>query len=460
MLYGQLFVDVQSSNVFGDQKTFVDLVPLFEPQVINAKYAQYGGSLFNASLVGFVLDNFAKQSVPPPTKPPANQTLSDYITWLWPHLTRKGFSTSNSSALPMSAPFVVPGGRFREMYYWDSYFTMLGLAQDGYGALVISMLDDFRDLIETYGMIPNGGRTYYLSRSQPPFFALMVMTFAPNALDYIEAIKMEYNFWMKGPRVVSMPDGSLLNHYWDSLNIPRDEGYLEDMATARRAPSDEIFRSIRAGAESGWDFSSRWFAGSNLESIMTTKIVPVDLNSLLYYYEIVLGHTDAAAARKAAISKYLYNAEKGFYCDFNLTSMNHSSSINAAMSFPLFFNISTLAEADSTAAAMWHLLVKQGGIVTSTATGSGQQWDSPNGWAPLQYFAATGLENYGFSDQAQSIRDRFLKTVDTVYQTSGSVVEKYNVVDPGSGHGGEYGVQQGFGWTNGVVRMFLKSKEK
>ena len=148
-----------------------------------------------------------------------------------------------SSLLPLPQPYVVPGGRFREIYYWDSYFTMLGLEESGRRDLVVDMVHDFAYLIDTYGHVPNGTRTYYLSRSQPPFFFEMVGLLSSDDparafVRYLPELKREYAFWMEGAqslrrgrahrRVVALPDGSILNRYWDDRDTPRDESYRED----------------------------------------------------------------------------------------------------------------------------------------------------------------------------------------------------------------------------------------
>jgi alpha,alpha-trehalase len=178
-----------------------------------------------------------------------------------------------SSLLALPQAYIVPGGRFSETYYWDSYFTMLGLAESGREDLLKCMADNFAWLIETYGHIPNGNRTYYLSRSQPPVFALMVELFEEDgvrgAKRYLDHLKMEHAFWMDGAEsliphqayrhVVRMPDGSLLNRYWDDRTrrgMNRGARTWRPPATGR--PANEVYRDLRAGAASGWDYSSRW----------------------------------------------------------------------------------------------------------------------------------------------------------------------------------------------------------
>jgi alpha,alpha-trehalase len=168
------------------------------------------------------------------------------------------------------------------------------------------MLENFASLIRRYGHIPNGNRTYYLSRSQPPFFAPMVELIAAREgprtyRAYLPELQGEYDYWMQGAgglapgaahrHVVRVRDGTLLNRYWDDRAAPRDESFSQDVATARRAhrPAAQVYRDLRAGAETGWDFSSRWLAdGSHLSTIRTTAIAPVDLNCLMLHLEQVL----------------------------------------------------------------------------------------------------------------------------------------------------------------------------
>jgi alpha,alpha-trehalase len=389
--------------------------------------------------------------------------------------------------LPMPRPYVVPGGRFREMYYWDSYFTMLGLAQSGRDDLVEDMVHDFAYLIDTYGHVPNGARTYYLTRSQPPFFFEMVGLLSPadpaaSLARFLPELRREYAFWMQGAgglqggkahrHVVMLPDGSILNRYWDDRDSPRDESYREDTELARTSQrkAPQLYRDIRAAAESGWDFGSRWFAdGRTRVTIDTTEIVPVDLNSLLFGLESAI--RDAcqrtsdkacaeefgarAAARRAAIDRYLWDAASGSYRDYRWTRQAQVPRISAATLYPLFVAAASEAQAASVAAAVTRSLLKEGGIVTTTLD-TGQQWDAPNGWPPLQWIAVSGLRQYRKAQLAETIACRWMLNVERVYSRTGKLVEKYDVMTSGrSGGGGEYPLQDGFGWTNGVMRKLM-----
>jgi len=392
-----------------------------------------------------------------------------------------------SSLLPLPRPYVVPGGRFREMYYWDSYFTMLGLEESRRHDLVADMVRDFAYLIDAYGHVPNGVRTYFLSRSQPPFFFGMVGLLsstdpASSYAGFLRELKREYEFWMQGAdrlrpgaahrHVVALPDGSILNRYWDDRDTPRDESYREDAELARTSHrnAQQLFRDIRATAESGWDFSSRWFAdGHTRATIDTTEIVPVDLNSLLLGLEKAIHEacrrtanevcaqefSRRAAARRAAIDRYLWDATSGVYLDYRWTSQARVPRISAATLYPLFVAEASEAQARSVAAAVSRDLLKEGGIVT-TAVVTGEQWDAPNGWAPLQWIAISGLRQYGEAQLAETIACRWMLNVNRVYAESGKLVEKYDVMASGRrGGGGEYPLQDGFGWTNGVMRKLI-----
>jgi alpha,alpha-trehalase len=482
-IYGDLFVAVQTKRIFPDGKTFVDAVPKRAPEAIVRDYRRSAPATPEA-LRMFVLANFSVPGVN--DRGPSD--LRRHIRNLWPTLVRQPSPvTAGSSALPMAAPYVVPGGRFREIYYWDSYFTMLGLAVDGQQPLVESMLADFTDSVERYDHIPNGMRTYYLGRSQPPFFALMLdlsKTADPRlAARRLAALKREYAYWMKGAncldasgaceRVVRMPDGTYLNRYWDDRPLPRDESYSEDLVTAQMDPSrnpETMYRHLRAGAESGWDFSSRWLAApQQLASIHTTDIVPVDLNSLMLIMEQAIARRSAAAGdkvgsakfealaanRKAALNRYLWIAKEGRYADWDRIARAPTPRLSAAMLYPLFAGAASPGQAAAVAGTTRHSLLAAGGLRT-TPLRTGQQWDSPNGWAPLQWVAIAGLNRSGQPELAREIARRWIDTVAATYGETGKMLEKYDVEERRAGGGGEYPTQDGFGWTNGVTSAILE----
>jgi alpha,alpha-trehalase len=487
-LFQELFVAVQTARIFPDGKEFADAQPNAPPALILAQYRAHPPASPEALKI-FVDTHF---SMPPQIAAapaaPDRVSIASHIDRLWDPLTRTTTTApAFSSLLPLPQPYVVPGGRFREIYYWDSYFTMLGLVQSGRQDLTRDMVRDFAYLIDTFGHIPNGARTYYLSRSQPPFFFEMVGLLSaddPAAayVRYLPQLRREYAFWMQGAdglqrgtarrRVVALADGSILNRFWDDRDTPRDESYAEDTELARDSGREphQLFRDIRAAAESGWDFGSRWFADAHSRATLdTTEIIPVDLNSLLYGLEHAIGagckragevscareFERRAATRRAAIDRYLWDTGAGAYLDYRWTHRERVPRLSAATFYPLFVGMASQTQASAIAEAAAHALLKSGGIVT-TPLNTGEQWDSPNGWAPLQWIAVDGLRRYHQAALAAEIACRWMSGVTLIYRESGKLVEKYDVVDTGRrGGGGEYPTQDGFGWTNGVMRQMM-----
>ena len=482
---GELFYAVQMGHIFPDSKTFVDSRPKYPPEEILLKYhSQKVAEDFN--LQHFVLENFiipehagGQFTINP------NLSMAEHILNHWDYLTReadekKAFST----LIPLPHDYIVPGGRFREIYYWDSYFTLHGLAASGRMELLENMIKNFAFLVDELGFIPNGNRTYYLSRSQPPFFGAMLQLLQHHkgteaALPYLPQLLKEYRFWMEGVQeinsqnqavnhVVRMPDGSILNRYYDLKAEPRPESFAEDVLLAKHVADSlkpRVYTDIRAAAESGWDFSSRWFAdGKNMNTIQTTDIIPVDLNSLLYQMESFISELyfargdearasefeEKAEKRKQAIEKWLWDTEREFYVDYNFKKSRFVESHTLAAVYPLYFGFAQEERAQAVGKLLEKDFLKAGGLVTSLIE-TGQQWDYPNGWAPLQWLAINGLANYDMPDLSNEVETRWLRLNRKVFQETGKMMEKYNVVDTTLvGGGGEYPLQDGFGWTNGV----------
>ncbi|MDX2284320.1 MAG: alpha,alpha-trehalase TreF [Bacteroidia bacterium] len=491
---GALFDTVQRARIFPDSKTFPDCRPLLPPGEILARYGA------ESRQPGFRLDSFVMRHFEPPRSfasgfaADASRPVEDHIQALWPVLTRRPDSGHQlSSLIPLPYPYIVPGGRFGEVYYWDSYFTMLGLQVSPGGPRIIrNMVDNFAYLLDTLGHIPNGNRSYYLGRSQPPFFAMMVRLLADSegisALTrYLPAMEREYAFWMDGSstlsesrrahrRAVRMPDGSVLNRYWDDQPRPRPESYREDVELARSAPQppDSLYRNLRAACESGWDFSSRWLADpANLGSIRTTELAPVDLNCLLLVLEETIAeaaglagdtrkqaqYTGAAQSRKRAILLYCWDPARKRFADSEWRSGAPSPRLSLAAVFPLWMRLADPAQARAVAQVVQDSLLAPGGALT-TPLSTGQQWDAPNGWAPLQWAAIEGLRAYGLDALAGNLSRRWIVQNTRVYRATGKLVEKYNVVDQSlTAGGGEYPLQDGFGWTNGVLLRLLHSQE-
>lgn len=507
-IYGELFIDVQTKKIFPDNKTFVDCIAKSDPKEIVRKYSQ------EKSKEGFDLKSFVMDNFDLPAPPPAlnyvmqEKDVTMHIQNLWSVLTREADKENpNSSLLPLPKPYIIPGGRFREIYYWDSYFTMQGLKASGQTEIIENMVENFAYLIRTYGHIPNGNRSYYLSRSQPPFFALMVELLASIKGEsiytkYLNEMEHEYAYWMEGAsslrpgesykRVVRMKDGTYLNRYWDDEEKPRQESYTKDVETVEQKVSDYIsnkrfaseeamqhitdsirrktYRDLRAGACSGWDFSNRWFEdGKNLASIETTDIIPVDLNSLMQKnQEIIIKARKIAKVNNAAggfdqrgdINKYFWNPKVKFYTDYHFINNQKINKLTLAGMFPLCFNTESMKNQKLKASAMAEVLkkkfLKPGGLI-SVEKNTGQQWDAPNGWAPLQWMSIWGLDRCGQKALAKDIAQRWIRLNTKVYIRTGKLMEKYNVENLSlEAGGGEYPGQDGFGWTNGVLLGLVK----
>jgi alpha,alpha-trehalase len=355
------------------------------------------------------------------------------------------------------------------------------------------MLDNFAYLIETVGHIPNGNRTYYLSRSQPPFFGAMVGLYAQatdtgQALRYLPALEQEHAFWMDGAdrlaaaqvfrRVVRLPDGRLLNRYWDDLPEPRPEAYKPDYEIAQTLPDSQreaFYRNTKATAESGWDFSSRWMRDpKDLRTLETTELLPIDLNSLLYHAErtiaalrafrhqpgdsaVAAQFTKAAAARRQTLIDVSWDITNGFFYDVRWRSGERvMDRPTLAAAYVLYFGLADSLQGVRAAARLERDFLKPGGFVT-TLIASRQQWDAPNGWPPLEWLTIEGVRRYGRTDLADRAAWRWIALNRRTYQATGSMKEKYDVVDlRRHAGGGEYPTQDGFGWTNGVALALLK----
>src|SRR6476469_2333875 len=360
VVYGELFKDVQMARIFRDSKTFADAVPKKDQKEILADYRKVKANpAIRFSLLRFVEANFI---LPDTTRPQASNVnatvpVREHIKTRWQQLQRKADgATEGSSLLPLPNAYIVPGGRFREVYYWDSYFTMLGLLDDGMNNVAENMINNFASMIDRYGHIPNGNRSYYLSRSQPPFFAAMVNLLAEKKgqqtlVKYLPQLEKEYAYWMRAGKSAVTIGNFTVNRNWDELQIPRQESYAEDVKTGAETSDPALtYQHLRAAAGSGWDFSSRWMTNKSLSSIHTLDIIPVDLNSLLYNLEMTLSkasqlkgdaakakqYAAAAEARKRFMILKCGNAQDGYFYDYDFKTKKQIKTKTMATAYPLF----------------------------------------------------------------------------------------------------------------------------
>lgn len=489
--FGELFSEVQRQQVYGDSMTFADLIPRGRMGQIKRQY-QLLRQDPDFDLQEFVARHFYEYKHADATyKTNPDHSPREHIKELWTVLERKN-RLDRGSLIAIPYPYIVPGGRFTAQFYWDSYFTMLGLAADNRWDLVEDMIRNCTYMIRKFGYIPTANRTYFLSRSQPPMLSYMVRLLASNhnrtltLLEHLPYLLAEYRYWTRGKRtlakldeaaalrrVVRMPDGTMLGRYFDNKKTPRPESLREDMDTAtkaKRGDEEKLYLDIRAAAESGWDFSSRWFADpTDISTIRTTDIVPIDLNCLLYQLEMTIAEAYQsmfqtllarrfrryAERRKTAILRYMWSDEEQFFIDYDFHTGELTGRLTLAAVFPLFVKIATTTQAKAVAERLEKDFLKDGGLVT-TLIETQQQWDWPNGWAPLQWIAIQGLREYGYHDLADKIKKSWIDSCLFVYKNKSKMVEKYNVVEPHKlSVGGEYRLQDGFGWTNGVLAALL-----
>uniref|UniRef100_A0A096MZ32 Trehalase n=2 Tax=Papio anubis TaxID=9555 RepID=A0A096MZ32_PAPAN len=513
--HGELLHQVQMAKLYQDDKQFVDMPLSIAPEQVLQTFTElsrdHNHSIPREQLQAFVQEHFqAKgQELQPWTpadwkdSPQFLQKISDaklrvwagQLHQLWKKLGKKMKPEVLShperfSLIYSEHPFIVPGGRFVEFYYWDSYWVMEGLLLSEMAETVKGMLQNFLDLVKTYGHVPNGGRVYYLQRSQPPLLTLMMDCYLTHTNDTtflqenIETLALELDFWTKNRTVSVSLEGKnyLLNRYYVPYGGPRPESYSKDTELADTLPEGDreaLWAELKAGAESGWDFSSRWLIGgpnpNSLSGIRTSKLVPVDLNAFLCQAEELmskfysrLGNDSQAtkyrtlrAQRLAALNAVLWDEETGAWFDYDLENKKKNQDFYPSNLTPLWagcFSDPGVADKALKYLEDSRILTYQYGIPTSLQK-TGQQWDFPNAWAPLQDLVIRGLAKAPLpraQEVAFQLAQNWIRTNFDVYSQKSAMYEKYDISNGGQpGGGGEYEVQEGFGWTNGVVLMLL-----
>lgn len=483
---GPLFEAVQKSGLFIDPKTFLDSCPLSDPKDILLAYEKEKNQRY-FDLKKFIYEHFIfpKEEI---YRVDHTQSMLGYIDSMWEVLQKEMAAPSPYSTLiSLPKPHLVPGGRFRECFYWDSYFTALGLVACGRIEWIKNMVENFASLIDRFGFIPNGNRIYFTSRSQPPYFSYLLKMLLDHVeerwvLNFMPQLEMEYQFWMQGAQelslnetatryLVRLDEKTFLNRYYDEYDFPRPEAYVREVGLANKGSSPEFFRHLRAACASGWDFSSRWLKNpKDFKTIKALDLLPVDLNCLMYHLELTLSdfakrlqnsqkereYQLAANRRKEAIQQIFWNEEKKFYFDYDFKKKLHTDVWSLAGVTPLFTQLATIDQAEAVSEHLKNQFLFEGGFTTSLYEGI-HQWDHPNGWAPLQWITICALLNYGKDELAKKGATSWLKLNEKIFNETGKMLEKYNVQDCSSTVvRGEYTLQEGFGWTNGIA-LALKS---
>lgn len=515
---GELLDQVQMAKLFKDDKYFVDMKLKMSPDVVWEAFQSLTSSSLSGKLTKQQLTDFVQEYFEEPgqefekwtpddwsDQPQFLQRISDpdLRAWakelhaLWKSLGRKikqdvQLHPELYSQIYVPNPLIVPGGRFREYYYWDSYWIIKGLLISEMYTTAKGMIKNFLHLIDRFGFIPNGGRVYYQRRSQPPFLALMIESYITTTNDTaflkecIGPLDKEYEYWMTN-RSVSFAYGGKnhsLNRYYVEAAGPRPESYSKDVELGQNlteAERRQLWVELKTAAESGWDFSSRWFIDSNgenngtLKDTKTTHIIPVDLNAILCKNEQILerfhqqlgnsakawSYKEARNRRIDAVREVLWDDRQGIWFDFNLMNNKRNDAFYASNVAPLWAECFVEQEPGQTAEMVIqylqdHKLLDGAGIPTSLMQ-SGQQWDYPNAWPPLQQMIIEGLAKSHStkakriaSDQAQ----KWIRANWVAYMKYQAMFEKYDV-SGAAGGGGEYDVQVGFGWTNGAALQLL-----
>nr|UOO00976.1 soluble trehalase 2 [Sitodiplosis mosellana] len=515
---GEVLHTIQMAKIFNDSKTFVDMklkkTPKETVQLFHEFMAQHGDRPTRDDIIQFVSTNFEKRGtefvdwVPDDWKESpkymskikdANfRDFANELNKLWKILGRKmKEDVANNpdlySIIYVKNGVIVPGGRFREFYYWDSYWIVRGLLHSEMYDTVKGMLRNFFSVIDRYGFIPNGGRIYYLIRSQPPMLASMVKSYVDftNDVEFItEALprlEAEFDFFTNN-RAHNVNGYELYAYGPKALNGPRPESYYEDYDLARRSFTTEdekmqFYSNLKAAAESGMDFSSRWFIknGTNegqLRDNNARSIVPVELNSMIYFnakiladYHSKLGNDKIAAKYEyksqkilEAVEAVLWNEEDGAWYDYDLLNQKHRSYYSSTNLSPLMYGCYNIANKSAIARKVLAYIDSNSldafpGGVPTTLMQTGEQWDYPNAWAPLQHWLGEGLRNLddrNATDLANKWTNRWTLSNYIAYKETKAMFEKYSAETLGGhGGGGEYDVQIGFGWTNGVIIEYL-----
>lgn len=538
-IMGRMYIGARAAHP--DGMTLATATPLRSYEELKAEYAARYKTELGFSDVEFFDENFV---VEPPDEglyiAEPGQTLDDYTLSIRPKFI---FPNTKQSHFDIWLPHnrsVAGAGRFgKHSFLWDGYQMAKGYAADDRWDLVLDVIDNTEYQINRFGYPLNGSADFYATRAQPDYFSHEVRMLAdkigPKALvRYLPAMEKNHKgYWLDGMdelsalpsdgqahahrALVRMPDGSFLNRYWDDAEGPRLESYKEDVelgelavsgltGAIREARLQKVYKDLRAGAASGWDYSSRWFKdGSTLKTINTTDIAPVDLNSLMAYNEETLAMAYEAAAdmegydrtgcmekaamyqqmadrRIAAINKYLWDPASRIYRDYNFADKHQTQIVSAAMVYPLYVGIADKEQTFGVADAVEEDLLYPGGIIATTTEDCETQWDggvrggkrSKNVWAPPNWAAVRGFARMahklvaseveidavhidrllGLSERARAC---YMQGIEIAFDENKVVPEKHRGDDPATlANGGEYALVKVLAMPSETYRAMKK----
>jgi len=503
---------IQMAKLFEDSKEFVDMPLKYSKEEVLNNFDQLSDHE-KETLKTFVEENFSAAGTELEEVTPVDwledpQFLNDIsdenlkqlaaeMNGAWKNLTRKisiskEDAEESSSLIYLEKPFVVPGGRFREIYYWDSFWTIKGLILSEMQETVKGMIENFQYLIKLYGSVPNGNRLYYTRRSQPPMLTQIVWDYIKWTNDLtterefiagiIWDLHEEFQYWESKMVEVKINNETYkLARYWVEADGPRPESYAEDFTNAQKmeeSEREEWYQHIKSGAESGWDFSSRWMetipASEEQEmlEIKTGNIIPVDLNSFLCKNARILSILFNKVENEENASKYdnisrnlkdsiravLFDEADQMWYDYNHVTGKHTKRWYPSNLTPLYTGCDHLEiDLNKTVAYVEKMTTGHPGGVPTSLNHTHQQWDKPNSWPPLVDIVVTAMDNTGTTEGkrlAKELSENFVRNVYSTWRDTGKIYEKYNC-SGGGGGGGEYETQTGFGWTNGVTMSLL-----
>lgn len=448
---GSLLQTVNVANLYPDDKTFVDKPTSKSSQEVLADFKNISTSTTYGEVVNFVetdfkgeglelealaLTNFkADPAFLNNVSQPIVKAFSKTVHGYWTQLIRGtnvstecpgGANGCESSLIPLNHTFVVPGGRFREQYYWDSFWIIEGLIQSELFDIANATLQNFMDELDRFGFIPNGGRIYYLNRSQPPLFIQMLSRYVTTSGDQtilnraLPLAEKELKWWSDNRSVQITSEGNVtykMYQYSVTNSGPRPESYLTDYNTANvpntlnETQRSLLYAELASGAETGWDYSTRWLypnADGGLRNLNVKNTIPVDLNSILYRNHVILAnlygntdaaqtHTTAAAALREGILSLLWDSSKLAFYDYNLVTNARNNIYTAANFYPLWSGVippellSSKENAFAYFSSVNLILNRYNGTFPATFIESGLQWDAPNAWPPHQYIVLQAL---------------------------------------------------------------------
>ncbi|ORY62246.1 trehalase-like protein [Pseudomassariella vexata] len=490
---GEILKAIELAKPYSDSKTFVDLPTIRPMDEVIAAFDELSKPLSNNTELNTFLSTYFGEAGSELTAVRTDELTTDPVFLdkvddtvikqfvqkvinIWPDLTREYVSAGKctgcvDSFIPVNRTFVVAGGRFREPYYWDSFWIIEGLLRTGgsFTEIAKNIVENFLDSVDKFGFVPNGFRIYYLNRSQPPLLTQMVKIYVEYTNDTsileraVPLLIKEHDFWMQN-RTVDIESGDeiyTLNRYGVQNTEPRPESYREDYISANNESyystsgiiypevnglTDEekatLYANLASGAESGWDYSSRWLANPNdaaddvyfpLRSLNTVNTIGVDLNSILYANEISIARflaasgddtgaqqfSELAEQRAAAIQSLMWNETHMSYFDYNLTSNSQNLYVpmdddttpaqrgdapegyqvmfHVGQFYPFWLGVAPKSIRNNPLAVkiafqrVADLLAQKAGAIAATNFQTGQQWDQPNVWPPLMYVLMKAL---------------------------------------------------------------------